>query len=99
MKLINKYSNPFQKDYYCDLTYELDKLTGIDPDGFWHHYILITGDHSIYIRIPGGTLGEIYVDNNNVITKITLDTNYVVKTYHADVLDQLQKYVGQKIEF
>lgn len=27
MKLINKYSKPFQKDYYCDLTYELDKLT------------------------------------------------------------------------
>lgn len=99
MKLINKYSKPFQKDYYCDLTHELDKLAGIDQDGFWHHYILITGDHGIYIRIPGGTLGEIYVDNNNAITKITLDTNYVVKTYHADVLDQLQKYVGQKIEF
>ena len=99
MKLINKYPKPFQKDYFCDLTYELDELVGIDPDGFWHHYILITGDHSIYIRIPGGTLGEIHVDNNNVITKITLDTNYVVKIYSSDVLDQLQKYVGQKIEF
>ena len=31
--------------------------------------------------------------------KITLDANYVVKTYPSDVLDQLQKYVGQKIEF
>lgn len=99
MKLINKYPKPFQKDYYCDLTYELDKLAGIDPDGFLHHYILITVSHRIYIRIPGGTLGEIYVDDDNIITKITLDTNYVVKTYHADVLDQLQKYVGQKIEF
>lgn len=36
---------------------------------------------------------------NNIITKIKVDKNYVVKTYPSDVNEQIQKFVGQKIEF
>ena len=33
-----------------------------------------------------------------VVTKIHVCTDYVVKTYPDDVNEQLQKFVGQKIE-
>lgn len=104
MKFTPKYlSYPNMEEYYCNITSELDKAAGFDICKRYKHYILADGygkNNGFYaIRVPGGTLGAIYFDNNNLITKITIDTNYVVKTYPSDVLDQLQKYVGQKIEF
>lgn len=102
MKLILKYLiYPNIEKYYCDLTSELDKMAKLDR---YKHYILVDNyckNNRFYaIRFPDGTtVGAIYFDENNLITKITIDTNYVVKTYPSDVLDQLQKYVGQKIEF
>lgn len=51
------------------------------------------------IRIPGGTLGGIWYDENNIIRKIVVDTKYVVKTYPSDVNEQLKKFVGEKLEF
>ena len=43
MKLINKYANSrYSKmnEYYCEITTELDKLAGLDPNGHWKHYVL-----------------------------------------------------------
>lgn len=51
------------------------------------------------IRIPGGTLGGIWYDENNIINKIFVDIKYVVKTYPSDVNEQLKKFVGEKLEF
>ena len=106
MKLINKYPNSrYSKmnEYFCDITVELDKLTGIDLDAHWKHYVLADkyciNEKCLAIRIPGGTLGGIWFDDNNIITKVKVDTNYVVKTYPSDVNEQIQKFVGQKIEF
>lgn len=101
MKLVLKYLiYPNIEKYYCDLTSELDKMAKLER---YKHYILVDNyckNNGFYaIRVICGTVGAIYFDNNNLITKITIDTNYVVKTYPSDVLDQLQKYVGQKIEF
>ena len=102
MKLINKYANTrYSKmnEYHCEITTELDKLAGLDPNGRWKHYVL--GDYKdgcLPIRIPGGTLGSIEYDENKVITKIHVCTDYVVKTYPYDVNEQLQKFIGQKIE-
>ena len=91
MKLINKYANSrYSKmnEYYCEITTQLDKLAGLDPDGHWKHYVLYDyEDGCLPIRIPGGTLGSIHVC-----------TDYVVKTYPDDVNEQLQKFIGQKIE-
>ena len=106
MKLINKYPNSrYSKmdEYFCDITLELDKLAGINPDAHWKHYVLAErsyiNEKCLAIRIPGGTLGGIWFDDNNIITKVKVDTNYVVKTYPSDVKEQIQKFVGQKIEF
>lgn len=102
MKLINKYANSrYSKmnEYYCGITTELDKLAGIDPNGHWKHYVLCDyEDGCLPIRIPGGTLGTIEYDENKIITKIHVCTDYVVKTYPDDVNEQLQKFIGQKIE-
>lgn len=51
------------------------------------------------IRIPCGTLGGIWYDENNIIRKIVVDTKYVVKTYPSDVNEQLKKFIGEKLEF
>ena len=48
--------------------------------------------------MPGGTVGGIYFDNN-IITKIVIDTNYVVKTYPANVNELIQRFVGEVIEW
>ena len=102
MKLINKYANSrYSKmnEYYCEITTELDKLAGLDPNGHWKHYVLYDyEDGSLPIRIPGGTLGSIEYDENKIITKIHVCTDYVVKTYPDNVNEHLQKFIGQKIE-
>ena len=53
----------------------------------------------MYIRIPGGTVGNIFLDDTeNIITKITIDADYVVNLYPENVQEYVQKYVGEKIE-
>lgn len=105
MKLINKYKYPNSKmnEYFCDITSELDKLAGINSSPHRKHYVLADnyciGNKCLPIRIPGGTLGEIAFDDDNTITRICVDTDYVVKTYPADVNENIQKFIGQKIEF
>ena len=102
MKLINKYANSIysnMNEYYCEITTELDKLAGLDFNGHLKHYVLCDyKDCCLPIRIPGGTLGSIEYDENKVITKIHVCTDYVVKTYPDNVNEQLQKFIGQKIE-
>lgn len=99
-----------RNEYWCDLTRELDELAGIrdiyqemyDEWGY-RHYVLIwpqdIHERCFAIRIPGGTVGAIWFDENNQITKIVVDTDYVVKTYPANVNQIIQKYVGQTIEW
>lgn len=106
MKLVNKYLNSKYSDmgeYFCDITSELDKLASINSDTLRKHYILADNycinKKCLAIRIPGGTLGGIWFDDNDVITKIKVDTNYVIKSYTGNVNEQIQKFVGQKIEF
>ena len=106
MILKNKYANNcFQTlcEFYSELTTELDKLAGLSPDGFFKHYILAEQpffkDKCLPIRVPGGTVGSIYLDENNVITKIVVDTDYVVRTYQQDVNERVQHFIGERVEF
>lgn len=108
MELVNKYKGTNCEsfnEFFCDITDELDKLANIktnDKYYSWRHYILAdkfcVKERCLAIRIPGGTVGGIWFDDNDVITKIEVDTNYVVKTYPKDINVQIQKYVGFKID-
>lgn len=105
MKLVNKYQDSkysAMEEYFCELTSELDRLSNINPNSFRKHYILASNscrkNRCLAIRVPGGTLGNLEYDDNDIITKVFVDTNYVVKTYPDDVNEQVQKFIGQKIE-
>ena len=94
-----------KREFRCLLTFELDTLSKIDQDHYYdlyHHYILADQialrEKCFPIRVPGGTVGAVRVDDNNVITKIHVDTDYVIRTYPENVNDLLKKYVGWTLE-
>lgn len=88
--------------YICEITEELDQLSGRDQmDLCWRHYIyeFTTNERILAIRVPGGTVGGISLDDKGHITKIAIDTNYVVKTYPDDVEARVRKYIGERFEW
>lgn len=94
------------EEYRCDLTKELDDMSGISKQHYYdmfHHYILADEwckkEKCLAIRVPGGTVGGVHFNDNNTITKIVIDIDYVVKTYPSNVNDLIQKYVGEVIEW
>lgn len=105
MKLNNEY-NDSNTNYTCELTKELDslaKLSEREHYDFFHHYIVADNwckkNKCLAIRVPGGTVGGIWIDDNNIITKIVVDTEYVVKTYPSNINVLIQKFVGEVIEY
>lgn len=101
MVLKDKYDN---KSYYCKLTKDLDHCAGFDKAyKYYKHYLLdyrnVNGFHNFPIRVPGRTVGGIWVDEHNVIVNIKIDRNYVVKTYSDELDTIIEKYIGKKIEF
>ena len=93
-------------EFRCDLTRELDSLSHLTEKDYYHifyHYILADDlskkDKCLPVRVPGGTVGGIWFDDNNMITKIVIDTNYVVKTYPDNINELIHKFVGEIIEF
>lgn len=109
MILKRKYKDDFDMDeYFCELTEELDNLSGLNKQESYYygrrHYIYATNsdkkEHIYAIRIPGGTVGDIETDNDNVIVNLAVDTNYVVRTYPCNINEIIKKkYIGTKIEF
>ena len=105
MKLVNKKSYP-STNCVCELTKQLDDLAKLSEQIYYesfYHYI-VTDDYCknekcLAIRVPGGTVGGLWFDDNNVITKIVIDTNYVVKTYPDNVNDLIKDFIGKTIEF
>lgn len=89
---------------HCEITKELDSLAGFNAseDNLFKHYILIDKlseiDKQYAIRVPGGTVGYVKVNADNVIRMIHVDLDYVVKTYPHDVNTKIQKYVGQLLQ-
>ena len=100
MKIISK--NKELHEYYSELTLHLDKLAGFKSDTLLKHYILIDklakDSKCLAIRIPGGTVGGIWIDDDYKITDVFIDTNYVVHTYPSDINEKMKKYIGEKIE-
>ena len=105
MVLFNKYKNTKYAEmgeYHCDISEYLDKQAGIESNSRWKHYVLADTyclkEQCLAIRIPGGTVGGIWIDDNAVITKIVVDTDYVVKTYPENINELLQEFIGEVIE-
>lgn len=93
-------------EYRCDLTRELDKLAGLDKSDhyyFFYHYVVYDNIEKKYstmaLRVPGGTVGCIRLDENLCITKISIDKDYVVSTYPDDLDEKIAHFIGEKIEF
>ena len=100
MKLTNR-REILKDDYRCEFTKYLDELAGLDKDDWYdhfYHYIIADKfaleEKILPFRVPGGTLGGIWIDDNNVITKIEIDTDYVVKSYPENVRELIQKYIS-----
>lgn len=93
--------------YICELTKYLDevsKLSDCEYYEFMYHYIvaddLCKKEKCLAIRVPGGTVGWIGIDDNNTIHNIRIDTDYVVKSYPDNVEELVQqKYIGTVIEY
>lgn len=105
MKLSNK-REYISSNYICELTKELDVLSNLEKRehyDWFYHYIVADNyckqQKCLAIRVPGGTVGGIWIDDNNVITKIVIDTDYVVKTYPNNVNDIVQRFIGESIEY
>ena len=91
--------------FRCDLTYALDDAAMLDELPCYdlhHHYILIDRialeEKILPIRVPGGTVGAIFIDENNEITMIKIDRDYVVKTYPSNISEIASKFIGETVE-
>lgn len=74
MKLEILNNNGNTKKYICSLTKELDNLSGLSKEGntdIFRHYILADEGcrkrNCFPIRVPGGTVGNIVFDEDNVL--------------------------------
>lgn len=92
-------------NFRCDLTYLLDELSLLDQMPCYdlhHHYLLIDNialeENILPIRVPGGTVGAVWINKDNEIIMIKVDKDYVVKTYPSNVDEVIQKFVGEFIE-
>ena len=92
-------------EFCCDLTRRLDELSKLNQSpyyNFYHHYIVIDKialeEKILAIRVPGGTVGAIWIDENNKIIKIQIDRDYVVKTYPLNTHEVIAEFIGKTIE-
>ena len=91
-----------RKAWTCEITWFLDQAAGLDEK---LHYIVINDlilfddeDHATYyIRVPGGTVGSIWLDDDYNIKSIVIDPNYVVESYPANINKQVRKFVGERM--
>ena len=87
-------------EYFCELTEILDNITE-EKRLSRRHYILAKPcnlrDGVLPIRLPGCTVGGIFLDDNKVIARIKIDGNYYRDIYPGDINEILKNYVGEKI--
>ena len=105
--MILKNKRPWLPDeYFCEITDFLDKESGIVksagyPHGY-HHYVLYDSKDfkkgCLAIRVPGGTVGALYLTDDSKVDSVVVDTNYVVKTYPKNINELLKVFEGKQIE-
>lgn len=92
-------------DFRCDLTYALDSAASLDQMpcyDLYHHYILVDAialkEKAIPIRVPGGTVGTIWIDEHNKITMVQVERDYIIKTYPSNTHEIIAEFIGKTIE-
>lgn len=103
MELENKYvGSKFNGlcEYFCELTEFLDNIAD-EKRLSRRHYILGKPynfeSKVLPIRRTGSTVGRVFIDKNNVITKVLMDGIYHNDIYPKDIHKMLERYVGKKI--
>lgn len=84
------------KEYVCELTDFINEKTKFplaQRFGFYIYDIRDVYENALAIRIPGGTVGCVMLDNNDVIVKCEI---YEDKN---DINEKLKRFVGSKIIF
>ena len=91
-----------RKAWTCEITWFLDQVAGLDER---LHYIVINDlilfdddePATYYIRVPGGTVGSIWLNDDCDIERIFIDPNYVVESYPANINKQMKKFIGERM--
>lgn len=103
MELENKYVGSKYNslcEYFCELTEVLDAISNKKRVGR-RHYVLAKEfcfkSRCLPIRIPGCTVGGIFIDDNNVIVNIIIEENYYKNIYPKDINKIVSRYIGEKI--
>ena len=103
MELENKYVgskyNSFY-EYFCELTEFLDNITERKRYSLRHYIVALSCDFTdgvLPIRLPGSTVGGVFIDKDYVITKVQIDGNYYKDIYPKNINEILERYVGEKI--
>lgn len=91
-----------RKAWTCEITWFLDQAAGLDEK---LHYIVINDlilfddedPATYYIRVPGGTVGSIFLDGDYNIKEIFIDPNNVVESYPVNINKQVKKFIGERM--
>lgn len=91
-----------RKAWTCEITWFLDQAAGLDEK---LHYIVINDlilfddedPATYYIRVPGGTVGSIFLDDDYNIKEIFIDPNNVVESYPVNINKQVKKFIGERM--
>lgn len=103
MELENKYVGSEYSsfcEYFCELTELLDNITEKKRLARRHYILALPcdfADGALPIRLPGSTVGGVFIDKDHVITKVLIDGNYYKDMYPKDINEMLERYVGEKI--
>ena len=91
---------PVHDEYVCELTEFLDQFR----DESWmplRHYIIASelefADGILPIRLPGCTVGAIYLDENRAIRKVVIEGNAYKALYPENINELVATYIGQSI--
>lgn len=87
-------------EYFCELTEFLDNITEKKRLSRRHYILGKPCDFAegvLPIRLPGSTVGGVFVDKDHVIIKVLIDGNYYKNIYPEDINEMLEGYVGEKI--
>ena len=91
---------PVHDEYVCELTEFLDQFR----DESWmplRHYIIASelefADGILPLRLPGCTVGAVYLDENQTIRKVVIEGNAYKELYPEDINGQVATYMGQTI--
>lgn len=94
------------REYYSDITRLLDSQCALkEKPKHFKNYIYDSRDlwdkHTIAICIPGRTVGEINIDDNDKILNVDIDKVLIGENnwYKEDVNEELKKFIGMKVVF